>query len=411
MLLTRNTVYIVLNQFLSIIIPIFTLKYVVSIVDNQQFGVIVLYTMIFSYLGMLIEFGFGLSSTRELILVKEDVKRSSEIYSSVVILKILFFLLANLILFFVFFFEDVTFNKYVLLSGVLVLFNRIFDNFWVFQVFNKVGIHTFISFISKILYPIVIFACLKSKDNFWLVLLVPGILNFLSNIIYVYIIRNKIGLFYFFPGFQKITAQLKLASSFFWSIFFSNIYTSLSFIFLGFFASPNEISLIGSADRLIQPIKAGFSAVSLSLFPDFNTMFKKNYKCGFKNVFKYAKIFAFGILIFSTVLSMNAEKIYHFFYGYKLDNGIALFRILVYLPGIVFLGNIFGVQGLLSIKKELYYLKVIILAAILSVLFNFLLVPKYLTMAYTFILISIESLVMILFFIKILKLSKYYEES
>jgi PST family polysaccharide transporter len=76
-------------QVATYLAPLITLPYLVRVLGPSRFGLVELAHAIAVYLVILTDYGFNLSATREISLCRNDPRRLSEIFSAVMLLKLL----------------------------------------------------------------------------------------------------------------------------------------------------------------------------------------------------------------------------------------------------------------------------------------------------------------------------------
>jgi PST family polysaccharide transporter len=152
-----------LNMFL----PLFTLPYLVRVLGAENFGLVSFSLSIIMYFNILVSFGFELSATREISMNRDNLEKVSKIFSTVMLIKILLFIFSYIVLTFLLIFVDAL-NEHIILYYVtfgFVLGNLLFPT-WFFQGMERMKYITYINFVSRVLFTILIFVLVKESDDY-----------------------------------------------------------------------------------------------------------------------------------------------------------------------------------------------------------------------------------------------------
>lgn len=95
----ENMVSLTGLQFASYILPLITLPYLTMVLGPDKFGLTQYAISLITYFEYLTDYGFNLSATRELALYRTDKDKVSEIFNSVMFIKVCLCILSFLILY------------------------------------------------------------------------------------------------------------------------------------------------------------------------------------------------------------------------------------------------------------------------------------------------------------------------
>jgi len=205
-------------QGMNMLLPLITLPYIVQALGTEMFGLINFSLSIVMYLFILVSFGFDLSATRKISMVREEKEKVQEIFSTVMTIKfflsiIAFTILTILILTFDMFYE------YALLYYVtfgIVIGNFLFPT-WLFQGMENMKYITYINFLSRVIFTILIFVLVKESDDYIYVPLLNSLGLIFGGLYSLWIIPKLFNISFKIPTFPVIVAEFKESVHFFLS--------------------------------------------------------------------------------------------------------------------------------------------------------------------------------------------------
>ncbi len=370
--LYENFISLSLLRGITYLFPLFTLPYLVRVLGPEKYGLVAFAQAFANYFNIFTDYGFNMSATRKISIEREDKNKVSQIFSSVLSIKFLLFIL-SLIIFsaVVFLVPRFAADKAVyFFSFLLVLGNTLFP-IWLFQGMEKMKYITFISTLAKVFFLICVFAFIKRPDQYALVPLFGSLGSLISGFVALALAFKSFKIKFIFPSPKAIKKQLINGWHFFISSLSITVYTNSNVFFIGLITGNNElVGYFAGAEKIVAAFRGLISPISQTVYPYFSKLFTESKEKSLRMLKKLGiiiGIFFFGI---SLAILIFAPFISRIILGEKFSASIPLIRIMSPLPFIIAMSNIFAIQGLFAFGKSKSASMVVVTAAIFH-LFSF----------------------------------------
>jgi len=326
------------------------------------FGLIAFSQAFIYYFILITDYGFNLSATREISIYRDSKEKISEIFSSVMIIKIALMFLSFLLLCSLVFSISKFRNEWLvyLLTFGMVLGNVLFP-VWFFQGIERMGQIARLNILSKLIFTISIFVFIRSQSDYIYIPLINSLGFVITGLISIYIIVRKYGMKIKVPSLTQIKYELKEG----WYIFISTVsisfYTISNIFILGLFSNNTVVGYYSAADKLIKAFQGLFYPVSQTIYPYISKLASESKEQALIFIRKIIKLVGGGALLASIAIFIFATSIVNIMLGEQYHESILILKILAVLPFIIFLTNMFGAQLLLPFNiKKLFSLSIII---------------------------------------------------
>ncbi len=356
--LLENFLSLSVLQGANYILPLITLPYLVRVLGAEKFGLLAFAQAFVLYFSILVNYGFGLSATREVSIHRENKQKLNEIFSSVTIIKTVFFIVSLLIMSVIVFSFDKFRNDWIVYYLYFFgMVSSILFPVWLFQGLEKMKYITFLNLISKLLFTVLVFVVIKEESDFYLVPVLNGLGGVISGFLALWIIYSIFKIRFSFIPVKRIIFYLKNG----WDIFLSrivvNIFNNSNIFLLGLLTTNEIVGYFSAAEKLITALKFLMEPVQQTLYPYFVKLTKDSKR---KYVFVLKKLFIFGgtsTFLITLIMVFFSEGIVSLLFGKGFEGAVILVEILSLTVFLGFLSTVIGLQVFMPLNLNRMLIK------------------------------------------------------
>lgn len=353
--------------------PFITLPVITRSLGVSQFGILSIFLAAQQYLIMLVEYGFTLTGARDI------ARASSRIDESVILSEI--FACRALIFLFCVLAVGVSYTilpEYGYAGCYLILLlsvmSSIFNQTHFFIGKERTGFIVFSTSLTRVLSILIVVIFVREKSDIYIAMLAYSMNVALPNVLssfylrYTLKYRNTCEL-----SWVKIKARFKSGFDIFISNVFTNIYSTMTLMYLGSARGSTETGYYSSADKLKAAAQGILSPIAQAFFPriskkegdEFYQLWRKSTLI----IVSFALCIVAGLLVFS-------QLIYKIFLGEKYLSGIPIYYILSLSIisisfGIAYAQNLYLTQGQTKLLRMIYLIVSILHLLHMPVLVHF----------------------------------------
>ncbi|NGY37417.1 flippase [Flavobacterium sp. XN-5] len=352
--LVENFSYLSLLQVLNLVLPLLSYPYLIRVLGVSVYGTVIFAQAIVGYFVILIGFGFNISATKDVSVHREDKSKLSEIVSSVLIIKMVLFIISLILLVPVlFYFDQASQNKELYFLTLWICIYEIFFPAFYFQGIEKMKYISMISLVVRSLSVASIFIFINSKDQYLYVPIINLCGALLSGILAMHIIFFSHKLRFYVPKFEILKYYFKESIPVFLSNISVQIYVSTNKVLIGLFLGMTEVSYYDLGEKVLNILRIPQGILSQAVFPKIS--FDKNISF-VKNIFKYSM--ALNLILFAG-LAVFSEFIIRILGGEQMLPAKWVVIILGLTLPIVAVSNIFGMLVLIPFDFNKLFSKII----------------------------------------------------
>ena len=369
--LKSNFLSLTLLQAANYILPLITFPYLVKTLGIENFGLLAFATAIIAYFGILTDYGFNSTATKEISIHRDNREKIIEIFSSVMTIKFSLLLLSFLLLgVLVFSFQkfEQNWEIYFLTFGTVI--GQTLFPLWFFQGMEKMKYITYINLISKSIFAIAIFVFVQKESDIFLVPLLFSLGGIISGSVSLYLVYKKFNISFEFQKRSTIKIYLIDGWHVFLSRYYVSLYTSTNLLLLGLLTNPTVVGYYAIAEKIVQAIGGLFEPLNQALYPYLARKFKENF-----NLFVlYLKRTSLIFILVATLLILFSEyfieEIVSLVQGSAEEHVISILSLFLLRVWTIPFGGLLS-GALIIMKRTKEYMSVMHY----TVLINFLTVP------------------------------------
>lgn len=363
-------------QFASYILPLITLPYLTLVLGPEKFGLTQYAISLITYFQFFTDYGFNLSATRELAICRDDNQKISQIFSSVMFIKLCLCILSFIILLLIVMFIP-KFNEdsyvYILTFGMVIGY-MLFPT-WLFQGLEYMRYTSILNIIGKIVFTVLIFIFIHNTTDYMLVPLINSLGYILVGILGIYIALTKFNIKITIPSIRDIKYHLREG----WYVFIStiaiNMYTTTNTFLLGLLTNNTLVGYYSIAEKIILAVNGLLNPISQALYPFISRTVKTDDKTrSIEFIRKITKIMTLVGIVLSAGLFIFAKPIILLLFGQSYTNSVIILQIISIVPLAVSLSTVFGVETMLTFNYKKAFTSIVMIGGIIDIVLGIILI-------------------------------------
>lgn len=378
-IILKNLFSLGLIHSVNLLVPLLITPYLIKTVGISSFGVIATAQSIVVFFNILTDFGFNLSSVRRIAQAQGNVEQIEKIINGVVFLKLIL-LSISFILFVVLVTVVPQFNKHLelYLFSFSIVIGQACLPLWFYQGIEKINITIIPVIISKLLTIAAIFFFIKSESNSPLVNIFFGIGNIIAGLYLFGIMRKEYKISFKLINLNILSVEFKNGFAMFTSNVAVVIHANSSLIILSFFLTPLSLGIYSVVDKIVQILKGILSLVHQAFYPRICNIVKESDNALFNFIKKIYGIVWSIVLLVCLILFFFSNLIVSYFIK-EPQSIIFAGNLLHYLSFILLITslNMPFYQSLLAYNKDWLAVRILFVAAVLSLLLSLILIPLF----------------------------------
>jgi PST family polysaccharide transporter len=354
------------------VVPLFTLPYLARILGVDGLGLYAVADAYSRIVALIIEYGFSLSATRDIAQLRHDPLARGRHLSAVLAAQLI---LAGAALLFTLAlaFGRPAFGLHgrVLLCAYLLALSQGMNPMWYFLGIERTRLIGGLWIAGRIAGAVVLLVVVRSAQDVWVALLVQGIapmIVVLAGVLAAY--RDSACVR---PTAKSGWNALRAGRTIFLTRAGSTMFSSANVLILGLLASPSSVALFSGADRIARAAVSALTPLTQAFFVRINSVVAVNRRDASRTARFSLRIMAILGLAVGTLLFVAAPMVVKLVLGAGYSGSVIILRILTVLPLLAGIGDVVGVQWMLSLRLDSEFNRTILASGVVGVALSFLL--------------------------------------
>lgn len=314
-LIKSNFLSFGLIKVFDYIFPLLLLPLMVRVLGIENYGVYVIAGSIAAIARIVISFGFDLTGSKELALVRDDQKKIIECFNSIQYVKVIIFSILSLLLltwFYLISFFDLKVELWLFVFLFIAVFgDEILYCNWFYYGMQKAKELALFKITQRFLLLIVVFiiSFYDIGEKFKTIVFIEMILALFFGLLSFLSLLKKNNLKIYFPQKNNIYSFVKNG----YHVFLSNIsvymYSSLNILIIGGVLGAKFSGIYAICEKIYMAIRSALEPFTQAVYPYLNRLFSKDKYVFFKTANKVILIYFFILLAFALTVNLFKTKI------------------------------------------------------------------------------------------------------
>ena len=369
-----NYIYSLLYQFLSIALPLLTTPYLTRMLGSAGLGTYSLNFTIVQYFALFILLGLNNYGNRVVAACRNDKVELSKNFINIYSFQVICGVVVSIA--YIFYSCFWAADTMIALVFYIYLFSSIIDINWFFFGLEKFQLTVVRNSVIKIASMIAVFVFVNSPEDVITYCIIIACTHLVSQAVLWLYLRKEIQ--FEKPNKAEIIKHIKPNCTLFITVIFVSLFKLMDKVMLGSLSSRSELGFYEASEKIVSVPTSIVVALGSVMLPRTTNLLATGHK---EIAEKYINISCLFSMFISSSICFGimgvCKEFVPLYYGEGFEECINLFIIL--LPSCIFLafGNVIRTQYLLPNSMDKPYIVSAVIGAIMNLVANFLLIPRY----------------------------------
>lgn len=374
--LLTNALWLYSLQGLNYILPMLVLPYLIRTLGVNGYGVIAVSQAFAAYFMVFTDYGFNLSATKRIALAKaDDPQAVRQTFWGVLVIKFALLLVGfALLLAITRFVPSMAGMRSAYLVAYLAVLGNVLFPVWYFQGMERMRTISILTGISRIVTVGSIFVLVHSPADTLLALALQSAAPLVAGIVGFAVAARANWSSAALPRRTDLTLLLREGWHLFLSTAAVTLYTNTNVFLVGMLGGLVEAGYFSAAEKIIRAAQGLLIPVTQVLFPHVNTLVRQSREAAVRFIRRSLLTIALPTFLGSLIILVAAPALAHLAFGFANSSTNQTLRWIAFIPFLVAVSNIFGLQTMVVFGYEKAFSRILIAAGIFNVVLAFALI-------------------------------------
>jgi PST family polysaccharide transporter len=369
-----NVVSSFITQISNYVFPFITVPYFSRLVGPDKYGTVNFIAAFIGYFLLLINFGFDVTATRDIVQFKENKRAVSQVSSEVFLSRLFLCTISGAAFSMaIVFIPQLRSELFVSVSSFLTCLAIAVTPSFVFNGYQDNYRLAIFNIVSKVFFTLGVFILIRQRSDYILYPLLLSLAQLMVGAISLYYYYHVYGLQFLSTTIDAIKARIVKSKSFFYSLIIISVYTSANTIIIGFIEGEVEAGYFSAALKIMTVLQLCLSMpFAEALFPYFSEKFKHGRPEGLEAVTK-----AFpGVMLLSVAAALTlcaiSPLIIRVVFGSAFEPSVSMLRVLSFIPLVVIYNQFIGIHIFMNLHLDSLFKRTLAYGAVVGLPLNLL---------------------------------------
>ncbi|HDO52758.1 MAG TPA: flippase [Rhizobiales bacterium] len=366
--LRQNITALFVLKGANALLPLILIPYLVRVLGPAKFGLIAFAQAFIQYFAVLTDYGFNLSATRAVAMCRDDPDRVSALFAAVTVIKLGFLSASALVLAGILAFVPRFSENWPLYAVVYIsVFGSVLFPVWLYQGLERMRPITVVTVVARVIVLIGVLILVHRPDDYLKAAALQAAGPVLSGAFAMLLIGRVARLRWRWPRVSELRTTLVDG----WHVFLStaaiSLYTSSNVFILGLLTNPVAVGYFSAAEKIVKAFQDALGPISQAVYPHIAGIGASSRAAALRFIRKLLCVQGAATFVASALLFLLAGPIVRVVFGTEYRSSVLLVHWMAWLPFIIGLSNVFGIQTMLNFDMKRSFTRIIVASGLFNI--------------------------------------------